>query len=200
MPRISADSVAEHVAAQEAAVVDAAASLFARRSASSVTMADIAAEVGLARNSLYRYFPDKSHILATWFRRELEPLAERSNEIARGHDAPLTKLHQWIDLQLGYLRAPEHRQMIEVMTELATLEDPVRSAVAGGHEALYASVTGIIDAVLAAEGTAPGRDSGVLTSLVAGLLRSAMELDDSNADPEMVRSEVHRAAEALLRA
>jgi AcrR family transcriptional regulator len=191
--------VAEHVAAQEAAVVDAAASLFARRGASSVTMADIAAEVGLARNSLYRYFPDKSHILATWFRRELEPLAERSNEIARGDDAALAKLHGWIDLQLDYLRAPEHRQMIEVMTELATLEDPVRSAVADGHEALYASVTGIIEAVLAAEDTAPGRDSGVLTSLVAGLLRSAMNLDDSGADPEMVRLEVHRAVEALLR-
>lgn len=200
MPRISADSVAEHVAAQEAAVVDAAASLFAQRSASSVTMADIAAEVGLARNSLYRYFPDRSHILAAWFRRELEPLAAHSDAIAAGDDAPLAKLHDWIDLQLDYLRAPEHRQMVEVMTELATLEDPVRSAVADGHIALYASVTGIIDAVLAAEGTAPGRDPGVLTSLVAGLLRSAMDLDGSGADPEMVRSEVHRAAEALLRA
>lgn len=200
MPRISADSVAEHVAAQEAAVVDAAASLFAQRSASSVTMADIAAEVGLARNSLYRYFPDRSHILAAWFRRELEPLAARGDAIASGDDAPLDKLHDWIDLQLDYLRAPEHRQMIEVMTELATLEDPVRSAVADGHMALYASVTGIIQAVLVAEGTAPGRDPGVLTSLVAGLLRSAMDLDDSGADPETVRSEVHRAAEALLRA
>src|SRR5690606_10118161 len=71
VPRISAESVAAHVARQEAAVLDAAVRLFSERGYSEVTIGDIAAEVGLARNSLYRYFPDKDHILLAWFRREL---------------------------------------------------------------------------------------------------------------------------------
>ncbi len=200
VPRISAASVAEHVAAQEAAVVDAAATLFARHGASSVTMADIAREVGLARNSLYRYFPDKTHILAVWFRRELEPLIERSAEIAHGEGEPLARLHDWLDLQLEYLRAPEHRRMTEVMSELSSSEDPVRTAVAEGHRDMYASVTGIIEALVRTDGDGDGRDPDLLTVLVAGLLRSAMQLDDSGADPAQVTAEVHRAAEAIVTA
>ena len=48
-----------------------------------MSMGEIAAEVGLARNSLYRYFPDKAHILLEWFRDELPRQAARSAERAR---------------------------------------------------------------------------------------------------------------------
>lgn len=186
------------MAAQEAAVVDAAAELFARNGASAVTMADIAREVGLARNSLYRYFPDKTHIIAVWFRRELEPLIERSAEIAHGHGEDLHKLHEWLDVQLAYLRAPEHRRMTEVMTELASAQDPVRAAVAEGHRAMYEPLTRIIEGIPRVGGGPDRADPEVLTTLVAGLLRSAMQLDEAGADPEQVASEVHRAAEAML--
>ncbi len=50
MPRIKADNIAEHVAQQRAAVLDAAVRLFVERGFSEVGLADIAAEVGLARN------------------------------------------------------------------------------------------------------------------------------------------------------
>jgi AraC-like DNA-binding protein len=46
VPRINADSVAEHVAQQEAAVLDAAVRLFVERGYRQVGLADIAAEVG----------------------------------------------------------------------------------------------------------------------------------------------------------
>ena len=45
MPRIAADTVAEHVALQEAAVVDAAARLFGERGVARVSLADIAAVI-----------------------------------------------------------------------------------------------------------------------------------------------------------
>ena len=59
MPKITGDSIAEHVAAQETAVIGATVALFAERGAVNVTMADIAGEVGLARTSVYRFFPTK---------------------------------------------------------------------------------------------------------------------------------------------
>ena len=70
MPRITAGSVAEHVAQQERAVFDAAIALFTERGYSAVTLGDIAKEVGLARNSLYRYFPTKASILLRWYAEE----------------------------------------------------------------------------------------------------------------------------------
>ena len=68
MPRIAADNIAEHVANQQAAVLDAAVRLFTASGYHDVSLGDIASEVGLARNSLYRYFPDKAHLLLAWFR------------------------------------------------------------------------------------------------------------------------------------
>lgn len=62
---------ARQLARQEQAVFDAAIALFTDRGYGAVTLADIAAEVGLARNSLYRYFPDKAAILLRWYRTEL---------------------------------------------------------------------------------------------------------------------------------
>src|SRR6478736_2506991 len=99
MPRIAADSVQEHVARQEAAVIEAAIRLFNERGVRDVTLGDIAKEVGLARNSLYRYFPDKAHILAAWFRTTIAPLVAESNEIAN-EDAPVAdRLERWVDAQ-----------------------------------------------------------------------------------------------------
>ena len=45
--------------------------LFLERGYENVTLGDIAVGIGLARNSLYRYFPDKAHILLRWFQSEL---------------------------------------------------------------------------------------------------------------------------------
>ena len=64
MPRITGSNIVEHVAAQEQAVFDAAIGLFTEQGVSNVTTADIATEVGLARTSLYRYFPTKASIVA----------------------------------------------------------------------------------------------------------------------------------------
>ena len=52
MPRIKADTIADHVAQQRAAVLDAAVRLFTERGYAEVSLGDVAAEVGLARNSL----------------------------------------------------------------------------------------------------------------------------------------------------
>src|SRR5690606_39369464 len=82
MPKIEADTIAEHVARRETAVVEAAARLFAEHGVPNVTLGQIATEVGIARNSIYRYFPDKAHIVAAWFRADLEPLLEACAEIA----------------------------------------------------------------------------------------------------------------------
>ena len=71
MPQIKAASVAEHVAEQEQAVFTRAIRLFLERGYENVTLGDIGVGIGLARNSLYRYFPDKAHILLRWFQSEL---------------------------------------------------------------------------------------------------------------------------------
>lgn len=192
MPRIAADTVAEHVAQQEAAVVAAAARLFGERGVARVSLADIAAEVGLKRNSLYRYFPDKGHLLAAWFRVELAPLQEQSEAIV-GSDAPAdVRLRRWLELQLDYLTAPEHQAMTDAFAESSVLSDEVRADIGRGHQELYSTLEQILAAA------SPDGGSGrVDTTLVAGALRSAAELVIGGAERDLVIERLTRLASAL---
>jgi AcrR family transcriptional regulator len=192
MPRIAAPSVQEHVARQEAAVVAAAIRLFNERGVHDVSVADIAAEVGLARNSLYRYFPDKAHILAAWFRHTITPLIEESAAIA-AEDGPVAdRLERWVDAHLAYLTNPEHASLLGAWGETSNLPDDVRSELGEGHQRLYAALGRIL-----ADITTPERDLEVVALLVAAVVRSGAEQVRSGADPGVVAEEVRRAARAI---
>ena len=195
MPRITADSVPEHVARQEAAVIDAAIRLFNERGVRDVNLGDIAKEVGLARNSLYRYFPDKAHILAAWFRITIAPLVEESNELAAADAPAQERLSRWVDAQFRYLTDPDHAAMLLASNEMTSLPDDVRAELGAGHRELYASLASILHDAFEDQ---PDRDVDVVTMLVAAVVRGAAEQVRSGADPGAVRRELGRATRSML--
>lgn len=138
MPRIKAASVAEHVAEQEAAVFAAAVRLFTERGYDQVTLADVAAEIGLARSSLYRYFPDKAHILLRWFQQELPRQIERSESILRGDGEPGVRIERWALDQLDYAAGPEHELIARIGALVPELEPAARAELASSHDRLLA--------------------------------------------------------------
>jgi AcrR family transcriptional regulator len=199
VPRISGPDIATHVARQEAAVVRAAVDLFAQRGFADVTMADIATRVGLARTSLYRYFPDKDHILLAWLRTEVDTLVERSHAIAAA-DAPATeRLTRWLRLQLDYVREPDHQLFTGIAASMGTLDAAVRAEVTDQHQRLYATVEHIVTDALAEFGS-EGRDPHVVATLVLGLFRAAGDAMAHGSDPDAVTEELCRSATALVTA
>lgn len=196
MPKITAGSVPEHVAHQEAAVIEAAIRLFNERGVRNVTLGDIANEVGLARNSLYRYFPDKAHILAAWFRTTIAPLVAESNEIAND-DTPFTdRLERWVDAQFAYLTDPDHAAMLMASNAMTDLPDDVRAELGAGHRELYDSLSVILqDAFI----DHPDRDTAILTMLVAAVVRSGAEQARSGADITVVQQELSNAVKSMVR-
>lgn len=201
MPRISADTIAEHVAQQEVAVITAAARLISERGVAEVSLADIAAEVGLARNSLYRYFPDKHHIIAAWFRAELAPLQQASAAAAGepGVAAP-ERLRRWVTIQFDYLTTPAHRAMIDAVAGLTGLDPTAADDIAAGHRVLYGSLSTIITDVWTTHPSPAGleRDVDVVTMLVAGLIRGAADVAMAGGHSEAVHAELIRSALALV--
>ena len=194
MPRISADTVAAHVAIQSAAVVEAAARLFAERGIAEVTMGDIAEEVGLARNSLYRYFPDKGHILVAWLTAEIDPLVAESARIA-GTDEPVAeRLERWLSFHLELGTDDDHRLMERVAEEIGALPAEVRAEIGAQHRRLYLTIQPVVTELLV--GT--GRDAGVVIGLIGGLLRSATELVNHGMPVEAVEPELLVAAAAVV--
>ena len=194
MPRIQADSIAEHVALQEAAVFDAAIRLFCEHGYAQVTMGDIAADVGLARNSLYRYFPDKVHILLRWFRAELPRQSERSRVLLAGDQPPVERIKRWADDQLDYAHQPEHR-LIAALTDAApNLDADTRAELADSHNALFAP----LDETLAEAGVAHAADRSAITDLIGGLVISAAQREERLGPDPTVRALVAVAIDGLL--
>lgn len=199
MPRITAPNIAAHVAQQEAAVVRAATELFAERGFAAVTMADIAERVGLARSSLYRYFPDKDHILLAWLRRETAALVQRSTAIATSDAPPQVRLRRWLRLQLDYLAEPDHQLFTRVLASLGDLDADVLDAVVDQHRRLYATVEPIVaDALRVTGGGRSRRDPQLVAELIVGLLRAAGEAVGRGVPAGRVRRELERAALAVV--
>ncbi len=63
MPRIRADSIAEHKEKTRREILDAGADLFRSQGYSDTNLGDVAAFVGIGRTTLYEYFTDKEDIL-----------------------------------------------------------------------------------------------------------------------------------------
>ena len=135
-PKIDADNIADHVERQERAVFEAAVRLFTERGYENVGLGDIAAEVGLARSSLYRYFPGKREILARWVNSELESGIARSDELLGG-DGPATgRILYWADDQIEYARRPEHGLLVAMAGAGGDLNPETIAALGRNHERL----------------------------------------------------------------
>lgn len=201
MPRIKAANIAEHVRQQEAAILGAAAELFAERGVAAVDLGDIAEAVGLARSSLYRYFPDKDHILLRWFERELEPVVAASAAIAADDAPPAQRLARWIDFQLDYVADPAHQVAPRLSREVGALDPTVARQIGEGHARLYATLGRVVAERLAEQRPGRGharRDPVLVTKLVGGIVQAGAQAVIDGGDPKAVRAEVQRAASALL--
>ncbi|MFZ4519752.1 MAG: TetR/AcrR family transcriptional regulator [Microthrixaceae bacterium] len=193
MPRISAGTVAEHVAAQESAILAAAARLFVERGYAATTLADIADEVGLKRNSLYRYFPDKEEILLRWFRVELAPLGARSAELLTADRPPLERIAAWVDLQLDYVADPAHELGAQLMAEPVALSGAARAELADGHRRL-----GDLLARAVAEATGRRRTAELDAALVMAMVNEVARRAAGARTTRAERRRLHDAVRAVL--
>lgn len=195
MPRISASTVADHVAQQEAAVFQAAVDLFCRRGYRNVSLGDIAAEVGLARNSLYRYFPDKAHILLRWYRAELPVQAERAARVLTADRPPIERLAAWIDDQLDYAARPEHALVASLAEVLPELDDTTRAELADSHRLLLAP----LDTALRDAGLKRADDRAAVMDLIGGLVMAAAQHEQRLGSPSRrVRRQALAAVAGML--
>jgi len=71
MPKLWTETLEEHRRAVHDATLDTTAALVHEHGLAAVTMSKIAAETGLGRATLYKYFPDVEAILIAWHERQI---------------------------------------------------------------------------------------------------------------------------------
>jgi AcrR family transcriptional regulator len=80
MPKLWTETIEAHRRAVREATLDTVAALVTEHGLASVSMSQIAAQTGIGRATLYKYFPDVESILVAWHERQigrhLEHLAE----------------------------------------------------------------------------------------------------------------------------
>ena len=194
MPRINADNVAEHVARQRAAVIDAAVRLFSTHGYTEVSLADVANEVGLARSSVYRYVPDKVHLLVEWYRDAVPRTIASWEDAVAGDDPAPERARRWADRYLAWTREPEHDLVAPLTDSLSSLDDDTRAEVA----ALHRSMMDVVARVVADAGV-PADEVQDVVALLAGLTLGAARADAGPDADAHLRARLGAAINALLR-
>jgi len=140
MPRIRAESIAEHKEKTRSEILDAASSLFRTQGYSDTNLGDVAAFVGIGRTTLYEYFTDKEDIL-------VNIVAETIPAVV---DEMLSELPEEISLRdrLGELLLRGLRYVSSdvdlgsmLMREMSKLSPPSQRRIAEAHDGLATEIT-----------------------------------------------------------
>lgn len=102
MPRLWSQSIEAHRATVRDAVLDAAGALVAEHGLASVAMSRIAAEAGIGRATLYKYFPDVETVLRAWHERHIARHLDHLAAVADEYPAdPGRRLHAVLEAYAG---------------------------------------------------------------------------------------------------
>lgn len=153
MPRIKAATVVEHREQARDRLLDALEALLAVHGYDEVTLAEVAAHAGMARNTVYNYVADKHELLAGLVERDVERLM-----------------------------ATLPRQVATAPTATEALRRFVRALLRAWAEGSSAG-TDAFGAVPAAEAAAIAARQQPLSDLLASLLRSGMAAGEFRRTP-----------------
>lgn len=179
----------------ESAILDATHALFVERGVDQVSVADVAAAVGLKRNSLYRYVPNKDHLVLRWFERECARHAAAAADDLGGAGDPRDRLSHWVDQQLDFATDPNHAVTLRLLSDAGSLQRDTRAQIAAGHRRLYAELGDVVSQIL---GPPRAAEAPLITALIGEVLNAGSRQLIAGADDAAVRAAVHRANAALL--
>ena len=193
MPRIAAANIKEHVRIQSEKILDAANDLFRNNGYHHTDIGDIGSAIGLARNSLYRYFPNKDHILLACVWRDMEPFLEQMQKLAEETDDPLEQLETWLDLQIDIATSPAHAT-IEMISEIRSESPALRHEILRLHQAPNSIMQAVLTRLM------PGKKFGValFADLISGLVQSASLHAMQNGNAAAVKPKLRDAVRKLL--
>ena len=191
MPRISAPTVAEHRAKQRDALVGAALGILLKEGLSAVTPAAGGAASGLARASVYQYFPSSAELVAAVVESAF-PVADAQIRTAMGRaETPEGRIDAFLTASLDLAVEPAHRASAALAS--ADLPEPCRARLVELHR------TAAEPLVLAL--TEAGAVQPVLTAqLIGGLLNVAMRAINAGADQLVVSAHTLHLARAAVAA
>jgi AcrR family transcriptional regulator len=194
MPRIAAASIDEHVRLQTSRITAAARRAFAANGFHATDMAAIAAEVGLARNSLYRYFNNKDALLVACVREDLGPHLDRLLALAEVCPEPGPRIIAWVNLQFDMAVGPAHASM-ELISEVRNASKELKQEIGRLHRLPNESLAQALGQLASANTDVDGR-----AAMIGGMVVAATgyALTKNTAGQELVRVDLLAAVKKII--
>ncbi|TDJ42493.1 MAG: TetR/AcrR family transcriptional regulator [Gammaproteobacteria bacterium] len=197
MPRIAAATIEEHVRQQTERITAAARLLFAQNGFHATDLGDIARAVGLARNSLYRYYANKDELLLACIEEDMAPYLQRLQLLAEEYPDPVERIMAWLGLQFELATGPAHATM-ELIAEVRESSRELKKQVAHLHAAPNIFLQSALQE-LRGEKSA-GAPVAIQAAMIGGMVLAAtghaLQLDTTAQD--LVRSELESAVRAIV--
>ncbi|MCC9145465.1 MULTISPECIES: TetR/AcrR family transcriptional regulator [unclassified Arthrobacter] len=180
MPRITAPTVAEHRAAQQRALLDAARTLLAR-TGEAPSMADVAALAGLARPSAYQYYKSRQDLLHALVLDVFPRWTQRVREAMDAEPEPADRIMAYVLTNIRLVAEGEHA-VGNALAAVAPGEE-LDNQSAMMHRQL---LTPLVETL-----TAMGVPDPLVTAeLINAIVHSSTRLLESGTGPEMVEDRV----------
>lgn len=189
MPRIEAETLAEHRAFQEQALLEAAEGILLSEGYGALSFRRLGEATGLARNSVYRYFSSRDDLVAALCEREL-PDWLRELELAMVAVEDLDeKVEVFVEAQLRLVAAGRHR-LAEALGA-APLGPQARARI----NALSYAPAETLERTLADAGCP---EPAITAQLVQGAVGSAVRMMRRQGDAEQILRATKRSAAAIV--
>jgi AcrR family transcriptional regulator len=134
VPKLWTETIEEHRRAVHDATLDTTAALVHEHGLAAVTMSKIAAETGIGRATLYKYFPDVEAILVAWHERQigrhLRQLAEAGDQAGGPGQRLAAVLGMYAHIQ-HERRDPELAALLHRGEHIVRAQQQLRDFIAG---------------------------------------------------------------------
>ncbi|TDD89615.1 TetR/AcrR family transcriptional regulator [Actinomadura darangshiensis] len=145
--------------------------LVSERGLGGTTMSQLAKSAGVARATLYKYFPDVETAVVSYISAEVRRFQdELAAQLARESD-PRRAIDLYIDRQVDYLDGAEHRDAGRL--ESAGLSPAAHADLAGHLASMRGMLAELLTAGVAAGALRPDLDVEVQTTLLLNLMNGA---------------------------
>ncbi|WP_104103729.1 TetR/AcrR family transcriptional regulator [Arthrobacter sp. 08Y14] len=189
MPRITAPTVAEHRAAQQRALLDAARTLLAQ-TGEAPSMADVAALAGLARPSAYQYYKSRQDLLHALVLDVFPRWAQRVEEAMRAQPEPADRILAYVLTNIALVAEGEHAVGNALAAVAPSEELNTQSAIM--HSQLLDPLVGTLRE-LGAE------DPAATAELINGIVHTATKQLESGTPQQAVNARVTELLEPYVR-
>jgi AcrR family transcriptional regulator len=142
MPRISADTVAEHRANRLRALLDAGRDLVTEGGPDALTLAALARRVGLSRPSLYEYFRSREELVAAIVTDELPEWTRHLDRAVAAADGVPAKIEAYLRTELEIITDGSHGAVVALSAH--ALPDSSREQIRAEHERLLAPLVAVL--------------------------------------------------------